>query len=395
MSRRVRKARRRGNNEGTIYQRPDGLWCAQVTTGYDAHGRQRRKTVYGHTREEVADKLLDLQQKAKIGGLDAPTMSLGIYLDYWLDTAVKVKVRGTTYDRYKQHVENHIKPHLGRVPLDKLSAFQVAQWYRDMTARGVSVWEQHKSGKCLRQALGHAIRFGLVVTNPAKNVPTPRPVSKTIRPLTLPQAKLFLRAAEADRLYAMYALALDSGMRQGELWALARTDLDLEAGEVSVTKSLVERSGRLEVREVKTKARRRRIRLMHSTIQTLRDHLRRMEEAGLADRPVFCDTEGGYLRKSNMHRRSFKPTLKRANAMAAAEGLAEQLPDIRFHDLRHTMATLLLLAGVNVKVVSERLGHAKIQITLDTYAHVLPTMQAEAVAKLEDLYKGGQHEGGV
>jgi integrase len=251
--------------------------------------------------------------------------------------------------------------------------------YARMEKHEDSASERHKTGKLLRQALRHAVNLGLLAANPASKIPLPKVVKEEIHPLDAPQSHLFLERAAEDRLYAMYAVALDSGMRQGELFGLAWPDLNFETGSVQVQRSLEEIKGHLRLKELKTKAARRRIRLSGFALDALHEHRKRMlaEGRNVKDGPVFCDTEGKRLRKSNVQRRSFDRIVSKA-----------ALPEnTRFHDLRHTCATLLLLADVNAKVVSERLGHSKIQITLDTYSHVLPTMQEKAADALNGIFR--------
>lgn len=171
----------------------------------------------------------------------------------------------------------------------------------------------------------------------------------------------------ADRLYAFYVMALDSGMRVGELLALQWSDINLEGGYVTVRRTLEDRHDRLRVKETKTKKSQRRIPLAPQTLSALHDHRKGMFAEGHASGPVFCDRLGGFIRISNLRNYSFLKILKRAG-----------LPPIRLYDLRHTSATLLLLADVSPKVISERLGHSTIALTLDVYSHVLPSMGAKA-----------------
>jgi integrase len=369
--------KRRGRGEGGIFQRADGLWCASVSAGYNAHGKRKRRTVYGHSKAEVREKLQALHASAARGVLnDADRLTVAEYLPRWLDNTVKPKVAPTTYNRYEQHVRLHLVPHLGKVRLSKLTPLHVEQLYGDMAKAGASASEQAKVGTALRMALRQAVRLQLLAYNPAADVPRPKAQKEEIRPLDLQQVTLFLEAAKSDRLYPLYVLALDSGMRQGELFGLQWPDFDFESGSVQVQRSLEEIKGKLRLKDVKTAKARRRIDLSPFALGVLHEHRKAMLAEGRAAGPVFCDTRGGWLRKSNFARGSFKPALERAG-----------LPDTRFHDLRHTCATLLLLADVNVKIVSERLGHSKIQITLDTYSHVLPTMQKNAAEKLDRIFQ--------
>ena len=228
----------------------------------------------------------------------------------------------------------------------------------------------------LRRAIRDAVSpLRLLDVNPCVEVSGPLVEAAEMTVLDAKQVDAMLKAAVSDRLHAMYVVAVATGMRQGELFALAWPDIDFDGGSVMVQRSLEEIDGKQRLKPPKTKKGKRRIELPKFAIDALHEHRKRMLAEGHAAGPVFCDRDGGYLRRQNMNRRSFKVLLKKA-----------ELPDIRFHDLRHTSASLLLLKGVNPKVVSERLGHASIEITLNTYSHVLPTMQREAADKLEKMF---------
>ncbi len=188
------------------------------------------------------------------------------------------------------------------------------------------------------------------------------------------QVVQLLETARGDRLEALYVLAVTTGLRQGELLGLQWEDVDLAGAALHVRHTLHELNGRLWIGEPKTRRARRQVDLPSIAVVALQDHRERMLIEGHSDGLVFCDTQGGPLRKSNLLRRSFLPLLKRAG-----------LPTIRFHDLRHTAATLLLAQGVHPKIVQERLGHSQISLTLDTYSHVLPGMGREAASKLDAL----------
>jgi integrase len=251
-----------------------------------------------------------------------------------------------------------------------------------MEKDGASVSERHKVGTVLRMALKYACPMGLLSHNPADDVSKPQPTKKDIRPLTPERVPLFLTAAERDPYHALYVLALDSGMRQGELFGLHWPDIDFDGSAVTVTHSLEEIDGKHTLKDVKTKHSRRRIKLTPRTMAASHEHRKRMlaEGRNVKTGPVFVNTDGGWLYKANFRIWSFVKLLKRAELLDK-----DGKPLHRFHDLRHTTATVLLLAGENVKAVSERPGHASIQITLDTYAHVLPTMQDGATDKMAKI----------
>jgi integrase len=363
--------KRRGRGEGGIYQRGDGPWCASLSLGYDGNGKRKRRTVYGDTKQEVQEKLRKLQADAAGGMLcEVRQVTVRQYLERWLKS-VKPTVQPNTFDPYQRHCNRHIIPKLGNHKMGQLAPVHVEGLYKDLMADGVSAALTRKVGTTLTIALGEAVRLKVIPYNPAADIRKPKAEKPEMQVLDPDQVAVFLAEAEKERLYALYVTALDSGMRPGELFALQWPDIDFNSGHMTVTKSLEEIAGRLWVKEVKTKKGRRRIDLSPFTVAALHEHCKRMLAEGLAAGPVFCNSIGTYLRRNDVRDHSFKPTLKRA-----------KLPDIRLYDLRHTCATLLLLAGENPKVVSERLGHATVTLTLDTYSHVLPTMQKQAAAKL-------------
>jgi integrase len=356
---------RRGRGEGGVFQREsDGLW-------------RRRLVAYGTSKKEALEKLEEKKGKARAGIVTyADRLTVKEYLERWL-RMVKPNVGATTWARYEQHVRLHLAPRFGRVLLTKLTALHVAQLFSDMESAGESAACRKKVGTALRMALKQACLLRLITVNVALNVKLPKVTREEIQPLDPEQMGRFLVASEPDRLHALYVLALDSGMRQGELFGLHWPEIDFGSRSVYVKQSLGEIDGVLTLKEVKTKHARRRIDLSPDTLDVLNAHRQQMLAEGrdVKSGPVFVDTQGGFLRKTNLQRNSFKAILKRG-----------QLPDVRFHDLRHTCATLLLLADENVKVVSERLGHARIQITLDVYSHVLPTMQKRAAEKMSVIF---------
>jgi integrase len=369
---------KRGNGEGTISRRKNGGWMAQYVV-YTAEGR-KRKTVYGKTRADVAKKLSRALSDRESGLVfDDKGLTVEEYLDRWLKDSVRDTVRNTTYERYKELIGLHIAPALGR-KLKALTPAHVQGFYRDRLDRNLSAATVQKMHVVLHKALDQAVRWSLVSRNVTDAVKAPRPTPTEIRPLDQKQAKALLEAARGEPFEALYVLAVTTGMRQGELLGLKWEDVDLENGLVWVRRTLTRSEAHLVLGEPKTRKSRRTVRLTDAAVKALRVHLRRQldeverlgdlyEDRGL----VFATQSGTLLHPSNLRNRSFAPLLKKA-----------ALPTIRFHDLRHTCATLLLGRNVNPKVVSEMLGHATIAITLDTYSHVLPDMQDHATRALED-----------
>jgi integrase len=384
--------KRRGRGEGSVYQRADGVWIASVSLGYDAEGKRQRLVAAGTTKREALDKLEENKGKTRGGiPLDAQRQTVAQYLAHWLKV-VKPTVEPGTYEPYRRHclglkagekktrrggkgtkAAECIAKHLGPVKLAQLSRAHVEQFYADLLAAGVSAAQCRKVGTTLTIALNAAVASKLIPYNPAAGVRKPKARKPEMHVLDVDQVVTFLAAAAPDRLSTLYVTALDTGMRPGELFALGWPDIDLDGGFLSVRRSLEEIDGKVRVKDVKTPKARRRIHLAPQTVAALHEHRKAMLAEGNygPDKPVFCDTQGGYLRQSNLRQNSFKPILKRAG-----------LPDIRLYDLRHTCATLLLLADEPAKVVSERLGHSTVTLTLDTYSHVLPTMQQRAAATM-------------
>jgi integrase len=395
--------KRRGRGEGGIRYREDkNIWVGEVRTGTG----QQRRTVYGKTKKKVQEKLRKLYNDVAAGICgDATLLTVGQWLTRWLEQ-VKPTVEPNTYNPYERHVRLHITPYLGAQRLTKLAKPHIRTWYADMANAGVSAALQRKVGTTLTIALNQAVNDDLLPGNPAMKVRKPKAKKPEMIPLDLDQVGSFLRAAKADRLSALYQTALDSGARPGELFALLWSDLDLQGRFITVTKSLEEINGALRVKPAKTAKSRRRIDLSLATVAALAEHRQVMLAEGHADGPVFCDTHGGYLRQSNLRRNSFMRLLERANQKAReeAEKISQEtgkevapklLPNIRLYDLRHTCATLLLLADVPAKVVSERLGHSSITLTLDTYSHVLPTMQRRAADLMGEILGRKPSEGSM
>lgn len=368
---------RRGYGEGSIFQRADGAWVCTINIGYDATGKRKRRTVYGKTKKEVQEKLTKLQLDAANGALamEPQRLTIAQYLANWLENDVRLSNRKSTYLDYECIVRVHINPLIGGLSLAKLSPVQVQAMFGAMERAKASARMRQKAYAVLHRALNQAVKLGLVARNVCHAVEKAKPKRVTFQVLNPEQVVRFWEAAEADRLHAMYVLAVATGLRQGELFALRWEDIDITSKRLSVVHQLIELKGEMELGEPKSATGRRSVTLPDFAVQVLREHRFRMNEEGHESPWVFCATTGTWLRKSNVIRRSFKPILKRA-----------ELPDIRFHDLRHTAATLLLAQEVHAKIVQERLGHSQISLTLDTYSHVLPSMQQVAADRLDSLF---------
>ena len=361
-------AKRRGNNEGSIYRRKDGYWVGQY--GVETATGRKTRYIYGKRREEVREKLTKAIAD-RDGGLvyDAGNIIVGEYLDRWLNDSVRDTVRQRTWERYEQFVRVHLTPALGKIKLAKLTPAHVRGLYRDKLNSGLAPRTVLHIHRAFSKALKQAAADGLIPRNPAAPVKPPQPRGEEIRPLNREQVRVLFEAASGDRLEALYIVAVTAGLRRGELQGLKWDDLDLEAGMLQVRRTCSEPKGG-HIFEAPKSGKGRNIRLTQSAVVALRMHRKRQleeriykadlwQEQGL----VFPSTVGTPLWGGNLNR-AFKATLQRA-------GLPKST---RFHDLRHTCATLLLKQGVNPKFVQELLGHADISLTLNVYSHVLPDM---------------------
>jgi len=375
---------RRGPGEGTIRERTPGQWEARITVA-TVDGHQQRRSVYGRSRSEVRAKLIELN-RAKAAGLsiEGGRQTFGVFLEKWLDTVVSHRVRSTTFRRYQQLVNLHVVPIIGSVPLAKVTGQHLADMYADRLAAGQSARSVEQMHSVLHSALKQAVRWELVGRSAADLVSPPRPKRPEIRALTAEQTSVLLDAAVGDPLEALYVLAIMTGMRQGELLGLTWGAVDLPGGRLEVRASLDRRSaGDWSLEDPKSSRSRRRIELSPEAVVALRAHRARQAEARLLvgsdwqDHDlVFADAWGAPLDGSHVTGRDLRLLLVRAG-----------LPRIRFHDLRHTFATLQLANGTHPKVVQEILGHSTIALTLDVYSHVTPTMHRDAADTMSRLLR--------
>ncbi|MFE9251500.1 tyrosine-type recombinase/integrase [Streptomyces sp. NPDC007088] len=397
-----KRKKARANGEGTIYQRKDGRWEA---AGYvlAANGTRKRVRVYGSTRREVADKLTEKIANSN-RGLPVATAdsTVGDYLTYWLGSVAVHRLRENTHTRYAACVRLHLIPGLGTKKVARLTAKDVRTFLDRLRTtcqcctQGLDTERKQccAIGECcqkqlspltvtyvhsvLKSALKHAVREDELPRNVARNVKTTTHQPRRFQPLTAAEARQFLDAARADRLQALYKLALRTGLRKGELLGLHWEDLDLATGTTSIHRSLQRtRIGGLTYLPTKTRASERRIALPTECLHSLKKHQEQQDTerktAGSAWNDiglVFTTPTGRPLDPANLTRR-FRTFLDGAG-----------LRRIRFHDLRHSTATLLLEQGVDLVVIKELLGHAHIGVTAGVYAHVRLRLQRQAIDAL-------------
>jgi len=368
---------RRGPNEGTIYRRPDGRWVAGITGPGG-----KRKFFYGRTRLEVARKLAVAQRNQSLGlPMLNDRMPLAEFLQEWLAEKVKPSVRPYTYMAYEVNVRVHIVPALGRVPLTQLNPQQVQRFVNQKLEDGLAPKTVKYIRQTLHAALAHAERWGLVHRNVASLVEIPRHEQREMSAFTTAEARRFLQAIEGDRLEALFRVALALGLRQGEALGLRWSDVDFEVGTLRVRHGLQRHGHEYHLMPPKTARSRRVIPLPPSIAAALLAHRGRQKKERLHAGPswdeqwdlVFCRPNGKPLDHTRVNSH-FGQLLQDAG-----------LPRIRFHDLRHSCATLLLVQGVPPRVVMEILGHSDIAMTMNTYTHVLPELQQQAAQRIEEF----------
>jgi len=374
---------KRGQNEGSIYKRADGRWAAAINLGYQ-DGKLKRKTFYGTTQAEVKGKLvaaLHDQQK----GLPIPTerQTLAQFLDQWLADVAQPSVRPKTYRTYHDLIEHHIRPALGKKQLVKLSPQDVQSFLNKKLQSGLSAKTVKHINDTLRAALNVAMKWGLVHRNVATLINPPRIQKQEMKIFTPEQAKAFLESVKGHRLEALFIMALTLGLRRGELLGLRWSDVDLDAATLRVNFALQRCDGELQLVEPKTEKSRRALPLPALLVVALRAHRTRQLEDRLAlgsnwqeTRFVFTSTIGTPMEPRNLNR------------MFDALLINAKLPKIRFHDLRHSCATMLLSQGVPQRTLMEILGHSQISLTMNTYSHVLPEMTRAAIGVMDSVLGG-------
>jgi len=374
---------------GKIFEREKGVWYARVTF-IDQAGKRRDIWRKGDNKSHARELVKDLLRKVDESDgafIEGEKLSLNDYLDKWLQAAAKPRLAERTFLDYKDLLIRYVRPALGNKKLSKVQPLDIQRLYSEMQERGLSPRVVRYTHAVLSSSLKQAVKWGLLMRNPASMVDLPKQSRKEMQALSPEDAARFLKAAKDDRWGVVFSLALITGMRPEEYFGLQWKDIDFDQGMVTVQRTLVWRrkGGGWYFGEPKTSRSRRSIPIPRFIVQELREHRRHQAEERLKAGPrysnldlVFATAEGGPLLHQNIFRRHFKPLLKRA-------GLSES---IRLYDLRHSCATLLLAAQENPKVVSERLGHATVTLTLDTYSHVLPSMQRAATDKLERLLVG-------
>jgi integrase len=397
-------AKKRGNGEGSIYQRENGTWAGQLTYFDIVQGKKRRLSISGRTRKEVQDKMHEAQNTKACGRLAPPSrLTLKDWLTTWLKDYAEGQYKPTTCSLYKNYINAYIIPRIGNLQLQELQTSDLQRFYKLMLEEGrikkpkaketdtednkstlspgLAPKTVHRMHQVLNAALKQALDEKKIPYNPCDSAKPPKPTTKPIQPLSADQVRTFLKAIKDDWFYPVYFTELGTGLRRGELLGLKWKDVDLKAATIQIWRSLVVIDGKPELQEdVKTKTSKRNIPLPAEVVKVLNKYKAKQAELLLAlghkvtEEDLVFTRQDGRAIDPNYCRKYFSKLLENA-----------KLPHVRLHDLRHTFATLLLEAGEHPKVVQELLGHSNISTTLDLYSHVVPSMKTRAASTINGI----------
>ena len=385
---------------GQIIEKGKNKYMVRVYIGLTEEGKRKyhSKTIKGGPKE--AQKYLNKVLREKDTGefIEPSKEYFNTFIDNWLKNTAKPRISEKTYRSYEQMVRLYLKPALGDFKLSRITPDQIQKLYNDMSDRELSPRTVRYAHTVLRSALYQANKWGKITRNPADLVDLPKAERREMRALTPAEASRFMEAASYNRLKALFSLMLTSGIRPGEAFGLRWQDVDFENSRITINRTLTRNGKGWALQEPKTSRSRRTIPIPKEVLTDLQEVKQAQERAATERKAaekwnldklkklgpytdhgfVFATKTGEPFSTRNVIGSYFKPLIEQA-------GLSN---DIRLYDLRHSCATLLMAAGENPKVVSERLGHASVTLTLDTYSHVLPDMQKSASDKLGGLLFG-------
>lgn len=376
---------KRASGEGTIRQRKDGRWEARYSCGYDPKtGKPIRKSVYGLTQKEVREKLTSAIKSIDDNTYIAPkTITVESWLDTWLKEYVKSSVKLLTFTSYDTISRVHIKPTLGRIKLQALKAPQIQALYNSLLAEGKSPKTIKNIHGVLHKALDKAVKIGYIQTNPAAVCDIPRIEKKEIKPLNTDDISRFIKRLQTVEYKNLYLTTLFTGMREGEVLGLTWDCVDFERGTITINKQLQkEKTSGAKYYIAETKTSKIRVLTPAPYVMSLlkeeqtKQKQNRLRLGYLWDNPlnlVFTTETGRYI--------AFSTVYKRFKRIVTELGV----PDARFHDLRHTYATLALQEGDDIKTVQTALGHSTVSTTLDIYSHTTETMKEKSSQRMNNF----------
>lgn len=366
---------------GSIIKRGKNIYLVRLYLGLENGKRKyHNKTIHGTKKD--AERYLNkiLTERDTTGFIEHSKELLEVYLKRWLETVAKQRVSAKTYDGYKDYMSYYLIPGLGNINISKLDPLQIQLFYNSMLEKGLSPQTVRNTHAVLRSALNQAVKWRIIGHNPATLVDLPKRKKPEMKVLNEKESATFMNAIVYSPWKALFSLLISTGMRPGEALGLKWQDIDFNKKRIHVQRALSRTKGGWSLDEPKTSQSKRSIPIPPGVIKDLKEHRieqqkQKLEATKYDDYDlVFAGKTGNPPDYRYIYEQHFKPILEMA-----------ELPNIRLYDLRHTCATLLLAVGENPKIVSERLGHASVTMTLDTYSHVLPDMQEKATAKLEEI----------
>ena len=381
-------AKRRANGEGNIRKRKDGRWEGRYTAGRNpATGKAIYKNVLGKTQAEVKEKLKKAIEETK--GLNiakAESYTVGQWMDVWYEYYAKIKVRPFSHKTYEGYIKNHIKPSIGNIPLTKLTTLDLQRLYQKLLTegrvdrleaqnqpKGLSPKTVRNINQVISSAMHLAIQQHLIAQDPTDGCALPKTEHREMQTLSADQLAAFLLEAKHSGVFEMYYIELATGLRRGELLGLKWQDIDLDSGVIHVRRQVGRIDGKVQEAPLKTKNAYRNISIGVDAVSILWE--KKKQDGGRSEY-VFPSPTGGPMSPDSV--------LKMLHRVLERAGL----PELRFHDLRHTFATLALQNGVDVKTVSGMLGHFSAGFTLDTYAHVTTAAQKKAAETIGAVLAG-------
>ena len=376
-------AKRRANGEGSIRKRKDGRWEGRYTAGRDpVTGKVIYKNVLGKAQAEVKAKFKAAIEKSSSLATTTERYTTGQCLDVWIENYAKLQVRASSHKTYQGFIENHIKPALGDIPLEKLTATELQRLYKYLLEngrvecmesrnkpKGFSVETVRNINQMISSALNCAVEQRLISSNPTNGCVLPKLERKEMKILPPESLGTFFEEARRSGVFELYYIDLATDLRRGELLGLKWSDIDLDKGIIHVRRQVLRQNGEVVEAPLKTKNSYRNIAIGADAIKVLKG----MEQK---DEYVFPSPFGGPMSPDSVLH-MLQRVLKRAG-----------LERIRFHDLRHTFSVLALQNGVDVKTLSAMLGHYSAGFTLDTYAHVTTSMQKQAANAVGSFLSG-------
>lgn len=375
--------KRRPSGDGMVRKREDGRWEGRIVVGHKENGASIFRYIYADTQKELTAKLRqNINAYQGVDLTEESSMTLSQWLDKWLEEYIEGTIRESTLEGYRRDLNNHVKPRLGEKPLRKITAADLRTLYQKLLERGRIKGGNHAAGlspttvRSIHNIIHHALRTaaenGLLPANPADGVTPPKAVGGAKKILNQEQLDTFKAAVKKDWIWRDFFLTeLTTGLRRGELCGLKWSDFDEEAGTLKVCRTIhARKGGGVEEGTTKTCAGTRTILLPSSTAQLLRERKESSRTEWIFPNPL-CPEQ----------------PVSPGSAYRRLKGLLDEagLPDLRFHDLRHTFATHALASGVDAKTLSGILGHTKASFTLDTYTHVTGDMHRNAAEIVGDF----------